>query len=173
MGGQGRPGGEGTRWRDLSRSLQAKREEIPERVEDLKEKIKEKEREIERLRSELIKVQMEKVLKEEDLNGYRLSWGVFKDVSPEELRNLADLIRNRGDREVVFLVSETGKKVLTVIGVSRKLSERLRADELIREVGKVIGGGGGGRPDLAQGGGKNAQALEEAVKILRERLRSL
>ncbi|MDQ7037588.1 MAG: alanine--tRNA ligase [Aquificota bacterium] len=157
----------------LSRSLQAKREEIPERVEDLKEKIKEKEREIERLRSELIKVQMEKVLKEEDLNGYRLSWGVFKDVSPEELRNLADLIRNRGDREVVFLVSETGKKVLTVIGVSRKLSERLRADELIREVGKVIGGGGGGRPDLAQGGGKNAQALEEAVKILRERLRSL
>ena len=157
----------------MIRTLQAKREELPEKVENLKEQLREKEREIERLRSELIKAQMDKVVREEELNGYRLSWGVFRDISPEELRNIADSIRNRSDREVVFLVSETGNKVLTVIGVSKKLSESLRADHLIREVGKVLGGGGGGRPDLAQGGGKNARAVEEAVKILRERLRSL
>ncbi len=159
--------------RDLMTALQAKKKELIGKVEDLKEELKEKDKEIERLRKELMKSQMERVIREEEVNGYRLSWGVFKEATAEELRDLADTIRHRSDREVVFLVSDTGKKVLTVIGVSKDLSRIVRANELIKDVGKVLGGGGGGRPDLAQGGGSDPTKVEEAVKILKDRLRTL
>jgi alanyl-tRNA synthetase len=158
---------------ELSRILQVKREELAKRVEELREEVRRREKEIERLRGEILKLQMEKVVKEEEINGYRFSWGVFRNVPAEDLRNIADTIRHRSDREVVFLVSDTGRKVITVIGVSKSISDQVRANDLIKKVGKVLGGGGGGRPDLAQGGGSSAEGVEEAVKILRNYLKSL
>ena len=158
---------------EISRLVQAKKEDILARIEEIKEDLKEKDREIGRLRQELIKSQIEKALREEKVGDIRLSWGVFEGASPEDLRDLADRIRRRSDREVVLLASEKEGKVLTVLAVSKDLSNRVRANDLIRDIGKALGGGGGGRPDLAQGGGTNIGGLEEAVKILKDRLKDL
>ena len=158
---------------EVGRLLRAKREEAPKKLGRLLEDLREKEKEISRLRQELLKLKLERNLKEETVVDVRVSWGFFEEASPEDLRNLADTVRNRSDKEVVLLASERNGKVLTVLAVSKGISEKLRADELIKVVGRALGGGGGGRPDLAQGGGTKPEGMEEAVKILKEEIRKL
>jgi len=99
---------------------------------------------------------------------FNLYWGRFKDVSPQELRNTADMLRQRTGRDVVFLVSEREGKLSTVVAVSREIADRVKANEIIKELGKAVGGGGGGRADMAQGGGADPAGFERAVRILRE-----
>ncbi len=155
---------------EVQASLRAKKEEVLERVESLKESLKQKEKEIARLRQELLKLQIKDQVETFKVGDLNISWGRFKDVDPQELRNLADILRQKGDRNVVFLVSERDGRLVTVLAVSKPLSETLRADQLIKEVGKIIGGGGGGRKDMAQGGGSKPEELERAVKILKEKI---
>jgi alanyl-tRNA synthetase len=64
---------------------------------------------------------------------------------------------------VVCLGSASDGKVSLVSAVTKDLAGRLHAGKLIQEVAKAVGGGGGGRPDLAQAGGKNAAALDQAL----------
>lgn len=158
---------------DIGASLNAKEEDILDRIEALKEELKEKEREISRLRRELLKSQIETSVRREEIGEFTLFWGRFRDVGAEELRNLADMLRHKTGRDVVFLVSEKDGKLSTVVAVSKNISDRVRANEIIKELGKALKGGGGGRPDMAQGGGSNPAGVEEAVKILKERLRTL
>ena len=157
---------------DVGSALNAKQEEILDRIEALKEEIKEKDKEISRLRQELLKTQAESSVRREEVGDYTLFWGRFRDVGAEELRNLADMLRHKTGKDVVFLVSEKDGKVSTVVAVSKGITDKVKANELIKEVGKALKGGGGGRPDMAQGGGSNPGGVEEAVKIIMERLRS-
>ncbi|RUM31223.1 MAG: alanine--tRNA ligase, partial [Aquifex sp.] len=142
--------------------------EILQKIEDLKDEIKEREREIQRLKQELLKLQIKEVVKEESIGEFTLHYGVFENVEPEELRNLADILRQRTKKDIVFIASKKGEKINFVIGVSKEISDKVNAKEIIREVGKVLKGGGGGRADLAQGGGKAPDKFPEAVKLLKE-----
>ncbi len=158
---------------DIETLLNAKEEEVLRRIESLKGELKEKEREISRLRQEVLKFQVETSVKREEIGGYTLFWGRFREVETEELRNLADMLRHKTGRDVVFLISEKDGKLSTVVAVSKGIAQKVRANEIIKDIGKVLKGGGGGRPDMAQGGGSNPAGIEEAVKILRDKLSSL
>jgi len=156
--------------RDLSAELACREEEIPHRVRDLREKLKEKEREIERIREERILEEIDRKVKRDQVGDFTLFWGILGEVSQSSLRNLADILRHKTGRDVVFLLSERGGKLTTVLAVSKEIANVVRADELIRIAGKEIGGGGGGRPDMAQGGGTDPEGIERAVKIIKEKL---
>ncbi|RLJ71455.1 alanyl-tRNA synthetase [Hydrogenivirga caldilitoris] len=156
---------------DIGLSLNVKQEDILARIESLKEELRERDREVARLRQELLKLQMETSIKREEVGDFTLFWGRFKDAESEELRNLADMLRHKTGRDVVFLVSEKEGKLSTVVAVSKEIAHKIKANQLIKEVGKSLKGGGGGREDLAQGGGSNPAGIEEAVKILREKLK--
>ena len=158
---------------DIGQSLNAKREEILQRIDSLKEELREKDREIARLKQELLNSQIESSVRREDIGDYTLFWGRFRDVGAQELRNLADMLRHKTGRDVVFLVSEKDGKVTTVVALSKELTGRLKANELIKELGKALKGGGGGREDMAQGGGSDPSGVDRAVKILRDKLKEL
>ncbi len=158
---------------DVEASLNAKEEEVLRKIENLKQQVRERDREIERLRQELLKFQVERTIRQEEVGDFTLLWGVFEGVEAQELRNLADMLRQRTGKGVVFLVSKDKGRLITVLAVSKGITDRVRADELIREVGKAVKGGGGGRPDMAQGGGSNPEGVDEAVKIIRDRLKKL
>jgi len=149
-------------------ALGVSEEELPQKIEELKEEIKKRERELQRLKQELLKLRIKEVVKEEKIGEFTLHYGVFEDVEPEELRNLADMLRQKTKKDVVFIASRKGEKVNFVIGVSKEIADKVNAKEVIREVGKVLKGGGGGRADLAQGGGKAPDKFPEAVKLLKE-----
>jgi alanyl-tRNA synthetase len=91
------------------------------------------------------------------------------------LRQLIDQIRKKTSPSAVFLATTEGdSKVVLVAGVSRDLVDKgVSAGNWVRDVAPVVGGGGGGKPDLAQAGGKQPEKLPEALNKAREVARAM
>jgi alanyl-tRNA synthetase len=80
------------------------------------------------------------------------------------LRDLADKLRDKLGDGVVLLASVQGPKVQLVVTVSKSLTGELKAGDLVKQVAQVVGGSGGGRPDMAQAGGTDIAKLDEAIE---------
>ncbi|MEO8496897.1 MAG: alanine--tRNA ligase [Planctomycetota bacterium] len=96
-------------------------------------------------------------------------------ANPNLMRQLIDQIRKRGGSNAIFLATAAGEsKVVLVAGVSRDLVERgVSAGDWVKEVAPVVGGGGGGKPDLAQAGGKDPSKLGEALEVAQATMRKM
>jgi alanyl-tRNA synthetase len=89
-------------------------------------------------------------------------------MSPSELRNLADTLRQKLGSGVVVLGMESGGKATLLVAVTDDLTDRVRAGDLVRELAQVVGGRGGGKPNLAQAGGPDAARLGDALELAAE-----
>ena len=85
------------------------------------------------------------------------------------LRDFSDQVRQREDASAVVLASADEGKVALVVNLDNSLAE-IDAVKIVRELGPIIGGGGGGRPTLAEAGGKNVDAVRDALEAGRDRL---
>jgi len=83
------------------------------------------------------------------------------------LRGLADSLRDRLKRGVVVLVAEGDEKVHLLVSVTKDLTDRVKAGQLVKELAPIVGGGGGGRPDFAEAGGKDASKIDELLAAAR------
>ncbi|MEZ4352063.1 MAG: alanine--tRNA ligase [Myxococcota bacterium] len=97
------------------------------------------------------------------IDGARLIAGRTEDVDAKAMRAMVDDFKNRLGSGVVCLAAAEGDKALLAIGVTKDLTGRLKAGDLIREVAAIVGGGGGGRPDFAQAGGKDPARIDDAL----------
>ena len=89
-----------------------------------------------------------------------------------ELRSAADVLRGKRDKVACVLASDEGGKVSLVAGLAADLVEAgLSAVEIVNKVAEVVGGGGGGRADLAQAGGPDVDRLDEALRVAEDVLR--
>ena len=84
------------------------------------------------------------------------------------LRGLSDSLRSRVNRGVVVLVAENDGKVQLLVSVSKDLTDTIRAGDLVKELAPMVGGGGGGRPDFAEAGGKDASKIDALLARARE-----
>jgi alanyl-tRNA synthetase len=98
-----------------------------------------------------------------DVNGVKLLAKRVDDISGGDLRNLADTFRSKLKSGVVVLGSATDGKVTLLTAVTKDLVDRIPANKLIAELAPIVGGKGGGKADLAQAGGKDADRLTEAL----------
>jgi alanyl-tRNA synthetase len=89
-------------------------------------------------------------------------------LEKEALRGLADSLRDRLKRGVVVLAAEQDGKVQLLVSVTKDLTARIKAGQLVKEIAPIIGGGGGGRPDFAEAGGKDASRIDELLARARE-----
>ncbi len=88
--------------------------------------------------------------------------------SDDALRSVIDVIKTKADSYAVLLASPGEEKVSIVAGCSKDVIGRgLKAGDWVRDVAKACGGGGGGRPDLAQAGGRDPSKLAEALDVAR------
>ena len=161
------------RFNDMDREFQSLAEilKVPEdmmveRVEKLLDELKEKEREIARLRERLAVGGVDSLvagrIMVDDIPVVAAS---VELADPEALRNLADAVRDKLGSGIVLLGSKAEEKVLFVATVSRDLVKQgFNAGSIVREAAKVAGGGGGGRPDMAQAGGRDVSKLEAAIE---------
>jgi alanyl-tRNA synthetase len=92
-----------------------------------------------------------------------------KGARGSALRDLSDQLRQKEDAAAVVLASAEDGKVALVVNLDNSLAE-LDAVKIVRELGPIIGGGGGGRPTLAEAGGKNVDAVRAALEAGRDRL---
>ncbi|MBW2725923.1 MAG: alanine--tRNA ligase [Deltaproteobacteria bacterium] len=88
----------------------------------------------------------------------------------KQMRGMIDDLRNKLGSGVVCLITENAGKVLVAIGVTKDQTENHQAGDLIRDVAGLVGGGGGGRPDFAQAGGKDASKIDAAIEKFYERV---
>ncbi|MDR2051562.1 MAG: alanine--tRNA ligase [Deltaproteobacteria bacterium] len=105
-----------------------------------------------------------------EINGLRLLTARSSASDIKALREIADDVRSRLASGIACLTAEGDGKVSMILTVSKDLSERFPAPELIREIAREIGGSGGGRPDMAQAGGNNPGGIDAAFALLTRRL---
>ena len=84
------------------------------------------------------------------------------------LRGLSDSLRDRVGRGVVVLAGEHEGKVQLLVSVTKDLTDRVKAGQLVKELAPIVGGGGGGRPDFAEAGGKDASQIDALLSRARE-----
>ncbi|WP_457634995.1 alanine--tRNA ligase [Persephonella sp.] len=152
--------------KDIMQLLTSKEDQIIDRIESLKLKVKELERELESIRKKSVVDRITQILNIEEREDYKVAYGKLDSLSPNELRDLADVARAKLGRSVVLLASvdrEKGK-INLITAVSKDLTDKIKAGDIIREVAPILGGKGGGRPDMAQGGGTQINNLEKAFK---------
>ncbi|MFF4226452.1 alanine--tRNA ligase [Streptomyces sp. L500] len=159
----------------LTELVKGRPEELPEKISGMLAKLKDAEKEIERFRAEKVLAAAAGLAEgAKDVHGIALVTGRVPDgTGADDLRKLVLDVRGRvqgGRAAVVALFTVANGRPLTVIATNEAARERgLKAGDLVRTAAKTLGGGGGGKPDVAQGGGQNPEALDEAMAAV-ERL---
>ncbi|EMW73409.1 alanine--tRNA ligase [Escherichia coli 2747800] len=98
-----------------------------------------------------------------DVNGVKLLVSELSGVEPKMLRTMVDDLKNQLGSTIIVLATVAEGKVSLIAGVSKDVTDRVKAGELIGMVAQQVGGKGGGRPDMAQAGGTDAAALPAAL----------
>ncbi len=98
-----------------------------------------------------------------DVAGVKLVTRRVEGLEKGALRGLSDSLRDRLGSGVVVLVSDVDGKVSLVVSVSKDLTSRVQAGRLVKELAPIVGGGGGGRPDFAEAGGKDASKIDDLL----------
>ncbi len=146
--------------------------ELPGRVGKLLDERKETQKQIDELRAKKQSGGVTDLFgSARELSGYagaKAISGRVEDVDAKAMRTMVDDFRNRLGTGVVCLAAADGEKALLAIGVTKDLTDQLKAGDLIREVAAIVGGGGGGRPDFAQAGGKDPSKIDEAIAKFNE-----
>jgi alanyl-tRNA synthetase len=151
-------------------------DELPAYVRSLQEKQKELEKELKQLKVKLATCGSAGARSSDDsvdVDGVKLVARRVDDVTGGDLRNLADTFRTKIQSGVVVLGSATDGKVTLLTAVTKDLLDRVQANTLIAKLAPIVGGKGGGKPDLAQAGGKDADRLNEAIERAPGALREL
>jgi alanyl-tRNA synthetase len=161
--------------RELSAQFKAKPQELPERVAALQAELKAAQKELEEVRSQLALVQAERLLAQAVAVGdLKVLVAELGSTTPEALKTAAEhLLHKLGEGAVVLgSVPEAGKVSLVAAFSPAVQQLGLKAGSFVGEIAKLTGGGGGGRPNLAQAGGKQPEKLAEALQVARERLQA-
>ncbi len=149
--------------------LSAPAEEFPERIEKLMEEQKRQQKEIARLRSELaIEKSREGLANAETIGGIAVAALFIEDLDAATLRTVSErMVKSLGSGVVVLgsnPADESGqRKAVLCVQVSRDVTAKVKAGDLVGKLARICGGGGGGRPDMAQAGGKDATKVPEAI----------
>ncbi|MDI9442067.1 MAG: alanine--tRNA ligase [Firmicutes bacterium] len=165
--------------RQLQDRLQSQVTELPEQVDRLLEENRNLTREISQLKQKGALASLEELIKgAENIGGVSLVVAEVETEDTETLRVLGDRLRDRLDPVALILGSRSGERVLLVSMVSKSLNPHgVHAGKVIKEVAQICGGGGGGRPDMAQAGGRLPDKLPEALAqgkaLLREQLEGI
>ena len=150
---------------EAGRSLGTSRKDIVAQIEKLQESVKEKDLELKQLRQKILQGKFEKPGEEvKSVKGVSVLVQRIEGLNPEEARGLADTLKQKIGSGVIVLGSAQGDKVVLVVGVTKDLTSRLSAADLIKRLAPLVGGGGGGRPDFAQAGGTKPGELDRALR---------
>jgi alanyl-tRNA synthetase len=161
------------RLKEIGDLVRGSADDAVDKVKKLLERQKELEREIEKLRGQFEKDQIPELLaKQSSVNGTKFLISQVDGVDAKQLRDIADQLKEKIGSGVVVLASAGEANVNLVASVSKELTQRYHAGNIIKELAGIVGGGGGGRPEFAQAGGKEpakiAAALRRAEELIRE-----
>jgi alanyl-tRNA synthetase len=150
--------------REAAELLKTSPLELPARLRKLLEEQKTLEKQLGALEARLARARAEDLLAgARQVKGVAVVAGRLDGLDPDGLRSVADTLRDRLGSGIICVGSVVDGKVNLVAAVTKDLTKRFHAGRLVQEVAKTVGGSGGGRPDLAQAGGRDADKLDTAL----------
>ncbi|MBX0318279.1 MULTISPECIES: alanine--tRNA ligase [Shouchella] len=162
--------------KDAAERLKAKRlSDVPQRIESLQEELRKAQRENESLTAKLGQAEAGNLNDQvKEIGGVAVIAAKVDAKDTEALRSMVDTLKQAHEKAVIVLAAKTGNKLAFVAGVTKPaIAEGFHAGKLIKEVAARTGGGGGGRPDMAQAGGKDPAKLDEALAYVHEYVKSI
>ncbi len=159
---------------DTAHLLKEKTEAVPDRIRKMMADLKNSEKEVDHLKTKLATEESDaSSAAVQSVDGIKLMARKVSVETPAALRSLADQLKDRIGSGIVVLGSVAGPKVMLIAVVTKDLTDRYHAGDIVNRIAAVVGGKGGGRPDMAQAGGSQPehldQALEKAVEVIRGR----
>ncbi|WP_432735059.1 alanine--tRNA ligase [Maridesulfovibrio sp. FT414] len=150
--------------------LKAAPGQVADRIAALQAQVKELTRANDQLQSKLASGAGADLMSSvEEIGGVKVLAAKLDVTTVKALRDQADALRSKMDSGIFCLVAEVDdKKVSLIIAVTKDLHDRFKAGDLIKPVAAEVGGGGGGRPDMAQAGGTNPEGIENAFATLKK-----
>jgi len=150
--------------RSVAGLLNAGEDEVVAAVERQLDATKQLEKQLETLKRKAAGSQAEGLLEQvREVKGIKVLAAEVKGFGRESLRQLVDSLRLKLGSGVVVLASADDGKVALITGVTKDLIPRLHAGKIVQELAKMVGGSGGGRPDLAEAGGKDTSAINSTI----------
>jgi len=159
--------------RDLSERFKVKPEAVPDRITSLQSELKTAQKELDALKSELAVVKSDQLVDEAETVGtVKVLVAEMPGVAPDALKTAAERLQQKLGEGAVVLgsVPEAGKVSLVAAFSPAVIEQKLQAGKFIGAIAKLCGGGGGGRPNLAQAGGRDASKLPEALETAKQQL---
>jgi alanyl-tRNA synthetase len=147
--------------------LKANPLELSERVEKLLKHQKDMEREVEALKVKLAGKDMAALVKKvKKVKGINVLAAVVDATDAKTMRDLGDRLKDKIQSGIILLGSKAADKAMLLCMVTKDLTDRYHAGNIIKEIAPIIGGSGGGRPDMAQAGGPQPENVKKAVDKL-------
>lgn len=152
----------------VAKALKSTEKDIVPRLEQLNAQCKELEKELDKLHTQASKGQVEDLLGQAiEVDGIKVLACEVQAADMNTLRDMSDLFRDKLGSGVVALGAKSDAGVNLIVALTKDLSQSgLHAGKMIKEVAGITGGGGGGRPDMAQAGGKDYSKLTEALALV-------
>ncbi|MET3682502.1 alanyl-tRNA synthetase [Alkalibacillus flavidus] len=160
---------------EAASKLKTKTEQVPQRIDALYQEIKDLQRENESLTQKLANVESANILDQvETIDDVSLLAEKVDVSDMNALRNMVDDLKQQLNSGIILLAMENDGKVQLASGVSQDLIDRgFHAGNLIKEAATQCGGGGGGRPDMAQAGGKQPEKIDDALAVAKEYVKTV
>jgi alanyl-tRNA synthetase len=144
--------------------VKAGRDDTFDKVQSLADRNRKLEKELEALKAKLASSQGSDLASQAiEIAGIKLLAAKLEGVDPKSLRDTVDQLKNKLGTSAVLLAVVNEGKISLVAGVSKDATDRLKAGDLLKVVAEQVGGKGGGRPDMAQGGGNEPEKLDAAL----------
>jgi alanyl-tRNA synthetase len=147
--------------------MKASDPDVVGRVERMLDQLRDTEKELERLKHKMQSSQAGVIIEgAKVINGVRVLARRVENMDPKDLRDFGDKLRDNIKSGILGLGLAKDDKVSIVVMVSKDLTSKYHAGNLIKDMAAVLGGTGGGKPDLAQAGGKDPSKLDAALEAL-------
>jgi len=157
---------------EIGNLLRGGADDAVDKVKKLLDRQKDLEREIDKLRGQLEKDQIPELLaRKQQLNGASILISAVDGVDAKQLRDISDKLKEQMGSSVIVLASAAAGNVSLVSTVSSDLTKKFHAGNIIKELARIVGGGGGGRAEFAQAGGKEPDKISEALRRAEELIR--
>ncbi|EIC23541.1 alanine--tRNA ligase [Thiorhodovibrio frisius] len=141
--------------------------DVDEKVSQLAERARRLEKELEQLKGKLASAAGSELADQAiDINGVKVLAAKLDGVDPKSLRDTLDQLKNKLGSGVLVLATENAGKASLIVGVTKDLTDRFKAGDLIKVVAAAVDGKGGGRPDMAQAGGNNPAAIPASLALV-------
>lgn len=154
---------------DIAHLVKGDISSLNEKVKTTLDRMKQLEKELQQLKSQQAAQESSSLANQtKEIQGVRLLVTQLGDVEPKMLRTMVDDLKNQLGSAIIVLSTVAGDKVSLIVGITKDLTAKIKAGDLISFVAQQVGGKGGGRPDLAQAGGTDVTALPAALASVEE-----